>query len=294
MALDQHGTIAAASADLHLTASGISMQLRALEREVGVPLTERQGRRLALTPAGRLLVEHGRAVAERLSLAELEVESLRRGAAGRYPVAAYPSFARTVLADAWRSLLDDGAGIELLLTTPEPEDALAALTAGEVDLALVHAYSNVPRRLPDGVDSAPVVTEPVWVAVRDDDPAGAPVIDLADLAGRPWVAPPRELTCFEMVDRACGLSGFRPRVVASSADFAAQLSLVAAGVGVALVPDLATGDVPDRVRLARPAVPVDRRTLAATRASMRADPGLGRLVGALRTAAGRRVRDVVA
>src|SRR5215510_8412419 len=99
--LDRLGTIAAVADELHLTASGVSMQLAALEREAGLDLTERRGRRLALTPAGSVLVEHARAVLERMALAEIEVATLRSGAAGAYRVAAFPSAARTIVADAW-------------------------------------------------------------------------------------------------------------------------------------------------------------------------------------------------
>ncbi len=107
-ALERLGTVAAVAEELHLTAPGISMQLNAFERELGVPLTERQGRRLALTPAGRLLAAHGRDMLDRLSLAELEIDTLQRGAGGRYRVAAFPSAARTIVADAWAALLTDG------------------------------------------------------------------------------------------------------------------------------------------------------------------------------------------
>jgi DNA-binding transcriptional LysR family regulator len=285
VALDQHGTIAAAAEELHLTPSGISMQLSALERELQITLTERRGRRLALTPAGRLLVQHGRDVVDRLSLAELEIDALRRGAAGTYRIAAYPSAARTIVACAWRQLLADGAGIDLVLTTPEPEDALADLVTGRTDLALVHAYSNLPRRPTDGVDVTAIMSEPVWLALPREDPAAADEIDLAVLADHAWIAPQRGLSCFEMTDRACGLAGFRPHIVAESADFAVQLELVAAGVGVALVPDLAALDVPAGVRLARTTDPLHRRTMAATRTSMRGDSGLVTLTDALIAAA---------
>ena len=140
--LERVGTIAAVAAELHLTAPGISMQLSALERELGVALTERQGRRLALTPAGRVLASHGRDILDRLALAEMEVDAIRGGTVGMYRVAAFPSAARTFVTDAWSALRADRAGVELTLTTPEPEAALALLVAGETDLAVVHSYSN--------------------------------------------------------------------------------------------------------------------------------------------------------
>jgi DNA-binding transcriptional LysR family regulator len=288
--LDRLGTVTAVAAALHLTAPGISMQLAALERKLGITLTEKQGRRLALTPAGKLLAEHGRELMDRISLAELEVDALKRGAAGHIRIAAFPSAAGTFVADAWREILDDGAAITLSLTTPEPEAALAALAVGEVDLGVVHSYSNVARSLPDGIEAEPLVTEPIWLAIRVDDPAAADTVDIAALADQPWIAPEQGLTCYEMIDRACGLAGFRPHLAAQSMDFAAQLKLVAAGAGVALIPDLAARSVPDGVRLAAPAQPLRRHTMAVRRTARHADPGLGRITTLLRSCAQRAVR----
>ena len=115
---------------------------------------------------------------------------------------------------------------------------MALLVAGETDLALVHSYSNVPRELPDGVEAEPIAAEPIWLAIRSDDPLAGEEVDLADLARHPWITPERNLTCFQMTDRACGLAGFRPAIVAETMDFAAQFELVRAGAGVALVPQL--------------------------------------------------------
>src|ERR1700750_871569 len=155
-ALERLGTVAAVADELHLTAPGISMQLSALEREVGLALTERHGRRLALTPAGRVLADHGHEILDRLALAEMEVDAIRGGRVGRYRVAAFPSAARTLVADAWTIIHADPAGVDLVLTTPEPEQALTLLVAGDTDLALVHGYSNIPRDLPDGIESEPL------------------------------------------------------------------------------------------------------------------------------------------
>ncbi len=284
-ALERLGTVAAVAEELHLTAPGISMQLNALERELGVALTERQGRRLALTPAGRLLAAHGRDMLDRLSLAELEIYTLQRGAGGRYRVAAFPSAARTIVADAWAALLTNGSGLEMTLTTPEPEVALAALSAGETDLAIVHSYSNVPRSLPEGIAAALIATEPIWLAIRADDPLAGDHIDLSELAQHSWITPVRDLTCFEMTDRACGLAGFRPRIVAETMDFTVQLQLVQVGVGVALVPDLTVAAIPAGVVLARPSLPLERKIEAARRTTMLSDAGLAQLINMLRDAA---------
>lgn len=284
-ALDRLGTIAAVADELHLTAPGISMQLSGLERELGVTLTERQGRRLTLTPAGRVLAAHGRDILDRLALAEMEVDAIRGGTVGTYRVAAFPSAARTFVCDAWTAMRADQAGIELSLTTPEPETALAQLVAGDTDLAVVHGYSNIPRAVPDGVIAEPLAIEPVWLALRSDDPCAGAEVDLAELARHPWITPERHLTCFEMTDRACGLAGFRPTVVAETMDFAVQLELVRIGVGVALVPHLTVAGLPPEVLLAKPRQRIDRHIFAVRRSTMHADPGLDVVVSAFRRAA---------
>jgi DNA-binding transcriptional LysR family regulator len=288
-ALERLGTIAAVAEELHLTAPGVSMQLSALERQLGVGLTERQGRRLALTPAGHVLAAHGHDILDRLALAEIEVEAIRGGRVGKYRVAAFPSAARTLVSDAWRAIGADQAGIELTVTTPEPEAALAQLVLGDVDLALVHGYSNVPRDLPDGLLAEPVATEPIWVAMRSDDPLARDEVDLTELAHHPWITPERHLTCFQMTDRACGLAGFRPIVAAETMDFAVQLELVRIGAGVALVPQLAAVPLPPDVVLARPTQGIERHIVAARRATMHADAALDTLVREFRRAADARL-----
>lgn len=300
--LDRLGTISAVAEELHLTAPGVSMQLAALEREVGVPLTRRVGRRVALTPAGALLAAHGHDILARLSLAELDLDSLRSGSAGRYALSAFPSAARTFVVDACRRILEDpGSGLELTLSTLEPEDALAALAAGTVDLAVVHGYSNVPRETGRGVVTRPLGAEPVRLAVRNTEPAsaGRRPVRLSEFADAAWITPTADLTCFTMVERACGLAGFRPRVVAETVDFGVQLELVAAGVGVALIPSLAVDHLPDEVELLDLETPVGRSLMLATRESGTADAGIRVLSTTLReTAAARlaapRSREVLA
>jgi DNA-binding transcriptional LysR family regulator len=277
--LDRLGTVAAVAAELHLTPPGVSMQLAALERELGLPLTERRGRGLALTAAGRTLAAHGGAVSDLLSLAELEVAALRDGMVGTYRVGAFPSIARTVVADAWRRLNDDEtSGIRMRLLELEPRDSLPALAAGDVDVALTHAYSNMAETVGPGFVAMRIATEPVWLAVRADDRAHADgPADLRAYADHDWVVPHRRWTCYEMTERACGLVGFAPRAVAEATDFGVLLALVGAGAGVALVPELTVADVPDGVRLLPLATPVVRNDYAVIRASSAADPGLVRV-----------------
>jgi DNA-binding transcriptional LysR family regulator len=271
--LERLGTIAAVAGELHLTPPAVSMQLAALEREVGLELTERQGRRVVLTPAGAVLARHGRAISDLVGVAELEVHALRQGESGTYRVAAFPTAARSYLATAWRALRDGGPALRLVEL--EPGDATAALIGGDADLAVVHSYSNVPRLPRDGLVATPLAVEEVLLATSAQED-----VELAGLAGADWILPHGDLTCAEMVKRACAAAGFQPRVVAEATDHAVQLELVAAGLGVALIPRLAAREVPPNVHL-HP-MSVERHHFALTRRSASADAGIRRIVEALR------------
>ncbi len=280
--LQRLGTIAAVANELHLTAPAVSMQLAALEREVGLALTERQGRRVALTPAGVVLAAHGHDIVDLVSVAEMEVQTLRQGESGTYRIAAFPTAARSYVPDVWRELRHGPeAGPVLRLTELEPDAAIEALIRGDLDLAVTHAYSNVPRVPSPGLSATALVTEELLLATATD---AAPATTrsgaarLIDQQHSDWVIPHAGLTCAEMVRRACAAAGFEPNVVAEATDVSVQLELVAAGIGVALVPRLAARALPEPVRLLPLHPPVERHHFALTRRSAGSDPGIGRIV----------------
>jgi DNA-binding transcriptional LysR family regulator len=284
--LQRLGTITAVANELHLTAPAVSMQLAALEREVGLALTERQGRRLVLTPAGEVLAHHGHGIADLVSVAEMEVQTLRQGESGTYRIAAFPTAARSYVTDTWRELRDGRhLGPALRLTELEPDAAIEALVHGDVDLAVTHAYSNVPQLPSPGLSATALVTEEVVLATAaGTTPAttGSGAARLADQAHNDWVIPHAELACAEMVKRACGAAGFQPDVVAEASDFSVQLQLVAAGIGVALVPRLAARGLPEGLQLRPVHPPVERHHFALARRSARSDSGIRRIVDALK------------
>ncbi|MDF2443357.1 MAG: hypothetical protein JWR01_1560 [Subtercola sp.] len=309
--LDERGTIAAVAEALHLTAPGISMQLAALERDVGVQLTERHGRRILVTAAGRVLARHARNIGDLLAVAEMEASALREGSLGTYRVGAFPTAARSYVADAWRALFEAAEpGIRLRLTESEPSISLPALAAGEVELAVTHSYSNMPPTTTEGLITTPLGSESVVLALRADDRmlggddgrtddarqpgtgsatgpgTGTPApIDLAAFAQHDWVLPHREWSCREMVERACGIAGFEPRAAAWATDFSVQLALVAAGAAVALIPRLGVTALPPNVVVRELVVPVYRHHFAVTRRAASADQGLRRVREQLEAAA---------
>ncbi|MFJ1790421.1 LysR family transcriptional regulator [Kitasatospora griseola] len=270
------GTIAAVADALAFSPSAVSQQLSVLEREAGVPLLERTGRRVALTPAGRNLVRHTEAVLELLERADAELAHARSGLAGPLRIGAYPSAVRALVPAALAELASRHPELEAMVSEVDPAGVAAALRAGELDLALVHEYDLVPGEPEEGIAlTGPVFAEPMYLAART---AGA----LADHRHSPWISAPPGTLCHELTQRACQAAGFSPRVRHRVDDFAAQLALVAAGQGVALVPHLGTGHCPPNVALTR--LPIYRRTRTAFRAGAAAHPAVAAFAAALHAA----------
>jgi DNA-binding transcriptional LysR family regulator len=284
--LQRLGTITAVANELHLSAPAVSMQLAALEREVGLALTERQGRRVVLTPAGEVLAQHGHDIGDLVSVAEMEVQTLRQGESGTYRIAAFPTAARSYVTDTWRELRDGAdLGPALRFTELEPDVAIDALVHGDVDLAVTHTYSNVAQLPSPGLFATALATEEVVLAtpasnVPTTTRSGA--ARLADQAHSDWVVPHDGLACAEMVKRACGAAGFQPSTVAEATDFSVQLQLVAAGIGVALVPRLAARVLPEGLQLLPVHPAVERHHFALARRSARSDAGIRRIVELLK------------
>jgi DNA-binding transcriptional LysR family regulator len=289
--LSVHGTIAATAQAAHLSGPAVSQQLATLEGEAGVPLLERHGRTLRLTAAGTLLVEHAEVILGGLAAAEADLAALRAGGAGTVRVAAFPSAARALLPWVWRGLRETaGAVPDLRLVELEPEAATDALRRGDADIAVVHAYSLLPRDVPPGCEQHRLMDDPVCLAVAAGDAdrlglAPGDPVDLALLSEARWLLPGPETSCHELTRRACGAAGFVPHPVAVATDFSVLTALAAAGAGVALVPWLALpAHAEDDLRLHPLAEPIARTISALTRTGESRQPHIALVLGAFRAA----------
>ncbi|MFJ8628479.1 LysR family transcriptional regulator [Kitasatospora sp. NPDC093550] len=270
------GTIAAVAEALSFSPSAVSQQLSVLEKEAGVPLLERTGRRVALTPAGRNLVRHAESVLALLEQAGAELAHAKRGLAGPLRIGTYPSAARAIIPAVLGELAAWHPGLEPMVTEVDPAVVGAALRAGELDVALVHEYDLVPTDAEPGLATTrPVFTEPMYLAART-------LGTIAEQHGAPWIMSPPGTLCHAMALRACESAGFAPRIRHQIDDFTTVLALVAAGQGVALVPHLGTAQPPPGVVLTR--LPMYRRTRAAFRAGAGSHPAISAFVSALHTA----------
>ncbi|WBO63208.1 LysR family transcriptional regulator [Streptomyces camelliae] len=237
------GTVAATAEALHLTGSAVSQQLAALEKEAGVPLLLKRGRRLELTAEGQRLVDHAHVVLGNLAAAESDLAAMRRGERGSVRIAAFPTAARALLPRLWpdpgQVPPPDAPVIQVV--EHEPHAAEAALRKHQVDIAVTHTYSLVPRPLPPGCEQRALFEEPVLLVLHPADAArhglsaDAPA-ELGHFADAPWLLPGPETACHEMAQRACGAAGFVPRPVAVANDFTVLTALITRRAGVALIP----------------------------------------------------------
>ena len=295
--LAHRGTIAAVAQALAFSPSAVSQQLSALEREAGLPLLERSGRRVVLTPAGRNLVRHAEAVLEQLERAAAELASARQGLTGPLRIGTFPSAGRTMIPAALAALARQHPGLEPMISEIDPAGMADALRAGELEVALIHEYDFVAPHPEPGLATEALCTEAMYLASPGPAPHGpAPHAPMPHGAvcetpgtsaiGRwrdtPWITATPGTMCQQMTVRACLAAGFAPRTRHQVDDFTTTLTLVAAGQGVALVPQLGLADPPPGIVLTR--VSLHRQTKIAYRRGAGSHPAVTAITAALRSA----------
>lgn len=235
----RRGSLAAAGRDLGYTRSAVSQQIAALERETGVALVERRPNALRLTDAGVALARQANVILHQLLVAEAELRTIGGLEAGHLRFGSFATAARTVSAEAIGALAQRHPGLELSLLEADPEDSLPKLEDGGLDLALTYRYDHFPTRRNDAVEHVDLLDDPMRVVLpQGHRHAARPVVELSDLSEDSWIAEPRS-DCFMFTALACRAAGFEPSIGRMSSDYDVTQRLVAAGLGVALVPDLA-------------------------------------------------------
>jgi DNA-binding transcriptional LysR family regulator len=280
------GTIAAVAQAQFCTPSAVSQQLSGLEREAGVQLVRRSGRGVVLTAAGADLAERTEGVLALLEEAAAALASARSELSGELKIGAFPTAVRTLLPGALVELTAAYPRLELHVTELDPAQVPEALRAGRLDIALVHSYDYVPAEPEPALTTTPLLTEPMYLASAAPLALGAAAAEADPIqAGRdqPWIVGSPDTLCHLMAVRLCQAAGFTPRIRHYADDFAAVLTLVAAGQGVAVVPELALADLPEGVALT--ALPAIRRTHIACRRGAVAHPAVVAAAAAIEAAA---------
>jgi DNA-binding transcriptional LysR family regulator len=259
------GSFSGAAEALSYTQSAVSQAIARLEAEAGAPLVIRDRAGVRPTAAGATLVEHAEVILAQIEAAETDLEALLGLRAGRLRMASFPSAGATLMPLAIAAFSERHPDVTLTLAEGEPEDIAPRLRAGEFDLALLFEFPGQERELISDLYAAPLLEDPLHLAL----PAahrlvGKQALTLRDLRREAWVQTSASSPCARHVVQACLSAGFEPRVAFESDDFETVQGLVAAGVGVALIPRLALTRVHPGivVRELAPASPT--RTVLAT------------------------------
>lgn len=282
------GSMTAAANHLGYTASAVSQSVAALERETGVVLLEKAGRGIRPTQAGLVLAAHADAVTATLREAEAAIKALAAGEAGRLRLAAFSTAGAALVPRAMARFSSSHPAVQLDLTVAEDDEALAALRAGHIDVGVIAIDGGPLEMVDDDLDRTEILIDPYRAILpRDHHLAGRRTVALNDLANEAWVATASaRCNARAVVSEACVSAGFTPRFAIEAEEFSTVVGFVGAGLGVALVPLLALGAIPDsvRVRPLRGKEPV-RHVYAVTRRSTIGDPIVEAVVDALRVSA---------
>lgn len=277
--LQVRGTVTAVAAHRNYSPSSVSAQLATLQAEVGMALTEADGRRLRLTPAGHRLAAHA---AQVLDLQE----GLLADLAADLPL---PETVRVAgLATAGRALLP--AALSLLAgTAPHlrveasvvpPETGLAELESRGFDIAMAEQYPGHTRQIRAGVHRRVLGADPIRVAV----PADLPQASLAQLRESHWVMEPEGTAARRWAVQQCRAAGFEPDIRFTSADLQVHVHLVQAGHAVSLLPDLLWSTGVPGIRLIDLPAAAQRELFTAVRQAGRSHPAISTVRDALHQA----------
>jgi DNA-binding transcriptional LysR family regulator len=259
VAVARHGSVTAAAQALNYAQPSVSHHIARLEAETGARLTQRAGRGIRLTDAGRLLAERAEEIIGRLDAAENELAAHVGLRGGRIRLAAFPSALGTIGPAAAARLEAEHPGMDLTLAEAEPPEALRMLRAGYVDVALVfrHTQDGIAAAPPaageDGTRAKLLLDDPIYLVTRAcadsavhsgsdrEHPPGERALaakpDLADFADRRWIAGCERCRSYLLFQ--CEAAGFTPKIAFTTDDFVAVQALVAAGLGVTTLPGLA-------------------------------------------------------
>lgn len=301
------GTLAAVADALAYSPSSVSQQLTLLEKEVGVPLLEKSGRRVLLTPQAELLVARAAEVLDTLERAEGELAASLTTVSGTVRLAVFQSAAHAVIPQALTILAVDYPELRVEMTEREPDAGLFEVSARDFDLVIAEQYPGHTRERRPDLDRVHLVTDVIRLAIGPLRPHASidphPLIEpveiakriepveikaLADAATLPWVMEPQGTAARAWATQLCRAAGFEPDVRFETADLMAHIRLIRSGNAVGLLPDLVwAGESPTVRLLELPGTP-HRDVFTSARRSSAERPG----VSAVREALARAVAEL--
>lgn len=282
------GSFSAAARELGCTQPAVSQQMKALEQSAGTPLLVRAGREMRLTQAGEALVRHAAGILAGLTAAEEEVAAIAGLRAGRVRLVSFPSGSSTLVPTALAAMRAEHPGTRISLVEAEPPRSVEMLREGDCDVALAFRYAGASTVAEwEDLVVTPLLTDRLVGLVPEGHRlAGAGRVGMAELAGEPWIAGcPR---CRRHLVEVCESAGFTPRIDFATDDYPAVVGLVGAGLGVAVLPELAVESVRAKgvsTLAVEPAV--EREVVALTLPDLARVPAVAATLGELVRAAAR-------
>lgn len=275
------GTVRGVAAELRLSPSSVSQQLALLESEAGAAIFERSGRSLHLTPIGATLAVRAGELRDHLDAIEAEVLEATSGPAGHLRIGGFASSIEPLLVPAVHQLELSHPRLTVELLEIEPHESVTALHQGRCEI-VVTVDEEDGALLSPAVTVIPLATDPLLiVAPVGHRVAAMSAVPLAELAGERWALDMPGTYLGELVPRHCRLAGFEPVVAGRFSSYSIMLAHVAAGLSVAVLPELAAPDVPGVIR--RPTVGfADRKIVAAVRRASARRPAVRSAVEVLR------------
>lgn len=272
------GTINAAATNLGYTPSNVSQQIAALQRETGLLLFEKEGRGIAPTEAARELLARSDDLIAHLARLENEIDDLRAGRAASLTVGYFASAGTSWMPALARRLTDELPDLTLQFVLTENADHGLV---PDVNLTIERAHEPEPV----GYRRTPLLDDPYVIAVAENHPIvereSVALNELADASFIQFDAPHNP--CQQISTSACEAAGFQPRWAVYAEDHMTALSFAAAGVGICLLPILATKLLPEGVRIVRLSAPTPvRRVSVLVRESAAPNPTAERVVDILK------------
>lgn len=258
----QWGSLTRAAAALSYTTSAVSQQISALEREAGTQLLERHARGVRLTEAGRALVEHTDTILVELRAAETSLAAISGGEGGRLRLGSFVTANASLMPKAVHAFQHRFPDVRLDLVEIDIDEALSALAAHELDLALVAEFPVVPVDKPAGIRLQRLLVDPLGIALPAGHRlAGRKRVTLSDLTEERWIQGVHHGSTVDVLPRACRHAGFEPDIAFRTDDQMTVRGLVAAGLGVALAPWLTLSATPPGLVIRPLAEPLLTRTV---------------------------------
>ncbi|ONI55129.1 HTH-type transcriptional regulator GltC [Streptomyces sp. IB2014 011-1] len=280
------GSFSAAARELGCTQPAVSQQMKVLESSAGTTLLIRTGREMRLTQAGEALVRHASGILAGLTAAEEEVAAIAGLRAGRVRLVSFPSGSSTLVPGALAALRAEHPGTRVSLVEAEPPRSVDLLRDGDCDIALAFRYGTTGGEWDDLV-VRPLLTDRLIGLVPDGHRlADAESVSIGELADESWIAGcPR---CRRQLVEVCEASGFTPRIDFATDDYPAVMGLVGAGLGVAVLPELAVESVrPKGARTVAVEPAIEREIVALTLPDLARVPAVAATLDQLSLAAAR-------